>query len=656
MAAPSPVARLGAPFLVALLTLALPGTALGQEREAQRDTVAAQPDSAAVTPPDSAAVTPPDSVAVTPPDSAAIAAGDTAAVAAPDTAALANADSAALAAQEDSVLARIPAFPARLAVPDSLTAAEVYEWDLEGMLATPAWSVLDLLTSGVPGMTPLRAGFFSGAHQTLDGVFGPGFVVVRRNGRVMPPLQAAQVDLASIPLVTLARVRVIRRSTGVELELDEKRHAARVAYARLTSATGDPGFQLLRGIFTNGFGSALTIGFGLDLLNVTPEGQSSNQLHFWGRVDWMPFNNRSGIELVWHNERIERGSGDTLKADRNSLVLRARANISDRFQVELSGSSSGLNVDDASSAGEDSTLVDVDEAALTLRGRLGRGWVNGGGRIANGFAYPNVVGWADGGYGLAPGLVVEAGANVASWDKFSTAFGRLGFAWDLDPGFDLELRADGAVGTRGLPRPGSRRADSVHFSGFTAGAVETLGPFRLGQRFAYQNLSRQLPFDAPFDRALVVDVRNVSLPAVELTFDGPVIPVGAIIKGWNPIRLEGFYRRSFLPGGKSLIYAPQNLGVGEFSFDQAFISGNLRLHLGLFVVHRGDMLTARPGEVDPESSGSLTQVGFDFWVGISSFRLWLRVDNMNRQIVQDIAGVPYPTDRFSIGAKWEFFN
>jgi hypothetical protein len=648
--APSSVGRRGAPLLVALLALALPGTALGQEREARRDTAAAQQDSAAA--PDSAAIAPPDSAAIVVPDSAALVVPDSAAL--PDSVALAEA--AALAAQEDSLASRVPAFPARLAIPDSLTAAEVYEWDLEGLLAVPAWSLLDLLTSGVPGMTPLRAGFFAGAHQALDGVFGPGFVVVRRNGRVMPPLQSAQLDLASIPLVTLARVRVIRRSTGLELELDEKRHAAPVAYARLTSATGDPGLQLLRGLFTNGFGSALTIGVGLDLLNATPEQQESNQLHFWGRVDWMPFNNRSGLELVWHNERIERGAGDTLKADRNSLVLRARADITDQFQVELSGSSSGLNVDDASSTGEDSTLVDVDEAALTVRGRFGRGYAHGGGRVANGIAYPNFVGWAEAGYGLAPGLAVEAGGEVGSWDKFSTAFGRLGVAWDLDPGFDLQLRADGAVGTRGLPRPGSRRADSVHFSGFTAGAVEQLGQFRLGQRFAYQSLSRQLPFDAPFDRALVVDIQDVSLPALEVTFSGPIIPVGAIIKGWNPIRLEGYFRRNFLPSGKSLIYTPENLAVGNFSFDQAFISGNLKFHLGLFVVHRGDMLTASPGDPDPQAAGSLTQVGFDFWVGIQSFRLWLRVDDMNRLVVQDVAGIPYPKDRFSIGAKWEFFN
>lgn len=620
MVAPSSVGRHGAPLLVALVALALPGTALGQEREARRDTAAAVPaDSAGL-----AAQAPPDS--------------------------------AVIVAQEDSVARRVPAFPARLIIPDSLMAAEVYEWDLEGLLAVPAWSLLDLLTSGVPGMTPLRAGFFAGAHQALDGVFGPGFVTVRRNGKVMPPLQSAQLDLASIPLVTLERVRVIRRATGLELELDEKRHADPVAYARLTSATGDPSLKLLRGLFTNGFGPALTVGFGIDLLNVSPAQEASNQLHFWGRVDWMPFNNRSGLELVYHNERIERGSGDTLKADRNSLVLRARADISDRFQVELSASTSSLNADSAAMSGEDSTVVDVNEAALTLRGRFGRGYAQGGGRVANGIAYPNFVGWVDAGYGLAPGLVVEAGGEVGSWDKFSAAFGRLGVAWDLQPGFDLQLRADGAVGTRGLSRPGSRSADSVHFSGFTAGASEQFGPFRFGQRFAYQDLSRQLPFDAPFDRALVVNIRNVSLPSVEFTFSGPIIPVGAIIKGWSPITLEGFFRRSFLPSGKNLIYAPQNLGVGALGFDQAFLEGNLRLHLGLFVVHRGNMLTARPGDPDPEPAGSLTQVGFDFWFGIQSFRFWLRVDDMNRLIVQDIAGVPYPKDRFSIGVKWEFFN
>ena len=628
MVAPSPVGRRAA-LLAALAALTLPGATLGQEREARRDTAAVQ---------DTAVVQ--DSAAVTPPDSAAIGAQD----------------SATLAAQGDSIARRVPAFPARFTAPDSLIGSEVYEWDLAAMLDVPAWSLLDLLTSGVPGMTPIRVGFFAGAHQSLDGVFGPGFVVVRRNGRVMPPLESAQLDLASIPLVTLERVRVIRNSTGLELDLEEKRHADPVAYARLTSATGDPGLQLLRGLFTNGFGTALTVGFGIDLQNVSPPGQESDQLHFWGRLNWMPFNNRSGLEVVWHNERIERGTADTLKADRNSLVLRARADISDRFQVEMSGSTSKLNVDEASVMGEDSTLVDVDEAALTLRGRLGRGYVHGGGRAANGIAYPNVTGWADAGYSLAPRLIVEASGEVSSWDKFSTAFGRLGVAWNLDPGFDLQLRADAATGTRGLARPLSRRADTVHFSGFTAGAVEQFGPFRLGQRFAYQKLSRQLPFDAPFDHALVVDIRNVDLPAVELSFSGPVIPVGAIIKGWSPIRLEGYVRRNFLPGGKSLIYTPQSLGVGAFTFDQAFLSGNLRLHLGLSVIHRGNMESAEPGDPDPAPTGSLTQVGFDFWVGIQTFRLWLRVDDMNRLVVQDIVGVPYPTDRFSIGVKWEFFN
>lgn len=636
MASAIRVSRRGA-VLAFLVALTLPAAAFGQERDARRDTAAVAPDTAAVVP-DTAAVAP-----------------DTLAPAL-DSVAIVALDSAVVAAQEDTVPKRVPSFPARYTIPDSLTTAEVYEWDLQDLLAVPAWSLLDLLTFGLPGMTPIRVGFFSGAHQMLDGVFGPGFVVVRRNGRVMPPLESAQLDLASIPLVTLESVRVIRRSNGLELELEEKRQVSPIAYARITVATGDPSLELLRGLFTNGFGTALTVGFGIDLLNVSPELQESNQLHFFGLVNWMPFNNRSGLELVWHNERIERAAAETLKADRNSLVLRARADVSDHFQVEVHGSTSSLNVDEASAAGEDSTLTDVDEAAMTLRGRFGRGYANGGGSVASGVSLPNLSGWAEAGYGLLPGLVLEAGGAVSSWDKFSTAFGRLGVAWSLNPGFGLELRADGSVGKRGLPRPLEGRTDSVTFTGFAAGATEQFGQFRFGQRLVYQDLSRQLPFGAPFDRALVLDITNVQMPAVELTYSGPVIPVGAIIRGWNPIRLEGFFRYNFVPSGKNLIYTPERVAYGAFTFDQAFLQDNLKVHLGLFVVHRGNMLSAIPGAPNPAPAGSLTQVGFELWAGIQTFRFWFRVDDMNRQIVQDVVGTPYPKDRFSLGVKWEFLN
>ncbi len=626
---------------VALGCLMLAGTPPGlaaQEPEAAPDSVAG-PDSLAAAPDSLPAV--PDSV---PADSLAV---DT--LAADSVAAVPDSTPAVPPPDTVGKPGRVPAFPARQQLPDSGFSYEAYAWGLEELLGAPSWTLIDLLTARAPGITPIRAGFFSGPHQLLDGIFAPGFVTVRRNGRELTPLESGEVDLASIPLVTLERVRVIRRASGLEIEIEEKRQADSVAYARLTSAAGDPDLQVLRGVFTNGFGRAVTIGVGIDLLNASPTGQESNQLRFWGNAAWMPFSNRWGVELEWNSESIERGAADTLNGDRRSLVLRARADLSDRIQAELTAARSDLKV-------EDSTLVKVDQGAFTLASSFERGYARGGVRGTTGAAYPSLVGWADGGVRIVGGLSLEVGGELASWDDFSTASARGGLALDADVGFPLQLRADAATGSRGVTQPSSDDADSVSFDGIAVSATQRLGPFVVGQRFAYQGQSRQLAFDAPFDQGLVLDVVNPSLSAVELTFSGPVIPVGALIRGWSPITLSGFFRHNLLPSGTTLIYTPENLTVARFGWTEAFFRDNLHLHLGLVWVYRSAMQSSSPGVDTPVPVGSLNQLGFDTGLRVRDFRLWFRVDNITRYTVEDIAGIPYPLSRWSIGAKWVFLN
>ncbi|MFQ5888793.1 MAG: hypothetical protein ACE5JR_01935 [Gemmatimonadota bacterium] len=558
---------------------------------------------------------------------------------------------AALAgARQDTAPERRQAYPAPLELPGDGYAAAVYEWDLSEQLRTGALSLLDLLVNGLPGFTSVRASYYGGPHHLLDGLLGAGFVRVLVDGRELDPLEGGQIDLTRISLVRLERVRALRHADGWTIELSTLRHDRPDAYSRITAGTGEPGLELLRGTFTNGLGRDFTIATAIDLLNVTSGDLQSDRFDFWGKLSWIPTDNRAGIELQWKSESLERTVLENEDVDRRELFLYARGDITRGIQGALFAGSSELRADDEA-------LAESRHAGFSLVGRHERGYARLGLEVRDAAFLPSVSGRASLGAALAPGLTVDLAARADSWRVFGTSGVRGGVRWAPGFGVALVLSGEAATGTRGVPLPQTGTADSVSYDVIEGAAEIAVGPFRLTERIGYQKLGGRLSLGTAFDPPGSLP-GSTELQTFETAGSGPILPLGSILRGLEPIRLRGVWRYGRVLSGEFPPFLPQNIVRGEIFFHDEFFDGNLELRLGL-ALHRRTEWSA-PLASDPQSGlvvvPGYTMFDWNLLIRIGTVRIWWRVENLSSVQAEDIPGLAFPINRNAFGVKWEFFN
>jgi hypothetical protein len=543
---------------------------------------------------------------------------------------------------------RVPGFPAAPVEPDSFS-YEVREWNRDAILTSNATSLLGFLTDVAPGFTPIRANYFNGVHQLTDGAFGAGFVRILLDGRELPPMESGESDLVRIPLAYLEKVRVRRSASGFVVEIFTHRQREPDAYARFGGGAGSPKLDLLGGIFANGWGSSLTIAGAVDLLNVKSGEQLSNRLDFWATIAFMPGSNETGFQLQFKNQTIDRTGDDQFELNRRGIVFTGRRQISPGLVADLALSNSRLTF-------ADSTLVQVNRAAVavtaTPKWGFARGAIAYGG---GGPSYPSVVGDVAAGFRFGRWVGLDVSAEGSSWESFSVASFGGGIALGPFTPVDIVLRASGATGTKGLSRPITNEADSLSFDAFVGSLDLALGPFDIGGRFSSQKLSRQLPFGAPFDLSLQPGP-EVDVTAFEGSLDGPLIPFGSFIRGASPLTISGFWRHQTPSSEGQPFYLPADVARARLGIRQPFFKGDLLVDLGLAAVYRSAMLTSAPGVANPVPVDKLTRLNLDLLLKIKDFRLFLRVDNLDRKLDEDVLGFPYPNTVTIFGVKWEFFN
>ncbi|MFQ5688703.1 MAG: hypothetical protein ACE5HQ_00335 [Gemmatimonadota bacterium] len=550
---------------------------------------------------------------------------------------------------------RVAAFPERLLAPEG-EALPVFECNRTCLLDSSALSLLDLLLEAAPGLTPLRTGYFGGSHHVLEGPFGPGSVLVFLDGNELPPLESGQVDLERISVVYLDRVRVFRRADGVVIDLASRRHDEPVAYARITGATGDPNLQLLRAIFANGLGRDFTITSAFDLLNVFEPERENDRFDFFARMSYMPMTNRFGAQLEYRSESLSRTSSDTLDLDRRTLLLRLRGDLSSTVQAEAVVSSSDFRVDSVK-------IHDVNQATLTLSARPGRTALVVGLQFQDGAAYPSVVGRARATYSVSERLIVQAGAEIGSWDEFTSREFRVGASYKLNAPLPITLRADGVAGRRGISRPANTlvdstlvgTADSVSFSAAAASVEAELGKLRLRGRLSLQSLDRQLPFGDTFDRDLT-PLPSVDVVGLEAGIRGPLIPLSFLHRELDPITVDAFWRHQSTSGNGTALYLPANLYRARLIAKETFFQGNLTVWLSGTVSHRDQTASARAGDMNPVLLPSYNWFSGRFGFQIGEFHFWLRFTNPNGFAAAEVPGISFPRRVTVFGVKWEFFN
>ena len=548
--------------------------------------------------------------------------------------------------QQAAAEGRIPAFPERLLGAGG-PSVPLYDCDRACLNASTAFTLVELLVEKVPGITPLRAGFFGGPHHALDGPYGPGFVRLYLDGRELSSLESGQVDLLRLSLVYIDRIVVYRRADGFLVDVSSLRQADPRAYSRISGGTGNPGLQTLNLVFTNGLGSGFTLGGAFELLDTSIGGVENDRFDFWGRLSWMPGSNRLGFQLDYRNESVDRSAADTTDFSRREILLRARAELPLGIQGEAYGATARFRVDSV-------TLRSVDQVGVGLAASPGNAFVAIDARFASGSAYPSLTARLRGGYRIGQRLLLDAAARVSSWEDFGTNELRAGASFALRLGVPISLRADVATGRRGIPRPTMERADSVSFDAASASALVKLGPFALQGRYSIQKLERQIPFEAAFD-SLLADGPAVDLAAWEVGVDGPVIPLGWLASGLSPIRLSATWRRHRI-GGPAPRYVPQDLIQGELAFHDAFFDGKLEVWLVGRLSRRSNTISARSGETEPVLLPSYSWGGGHLMIRIADFRLFYRLTNPAGITATEIGGVQFPKLISVFGVRWEFFN
>lgn len=544
---------------------------------------------------------------------------------------------------------RVPGYPEVPALPDSSFSYEVREWSREEVISSNALSLIGFLEDVMPGFTTVRANYFNGAHQLTDGPFGAGFVRVLVDGREVPPLESGQDDLIRFPLVYLDKVRVRRSSSGFIVEIFTRRQHEARAYARVGGGTGSPKLDLVSGIFSNGWGSAVTVAAAFDVLNVRSGDLLSDRLDFWATLAWMPRSNRTGFQLQWKSQSIDRLGDDSAELKRRDVAFTGRSQISSTLVADLALSSTALTV-------LDSQLVEVNRAGIAVTGSPRWGFaraevaVQGGGP-----AYPSVAGGITAGVRIARLLGLDVEVEGSTWDGFDAGSVRGGLAIGPFTSAALVIRAGGATGTRGVSRPLSGTADSLSFDAFTSGLELSLGPYDLGARLSFQSVSRQLPFGAAFD-AVLQPGPGVDVTAFEGELSGPIVPLGVLIKGLSPLVITGFWRHQTPSADAQAIYLPVDVARGRLGFTQRFFKGDLLVQLGLGFLYRSAMLSSAPGVPNPLPVPEQRRLNLDLLLQIKDFQIWLRADNLTGTEDEDVVGFPYPRSLTLFGVKWEFFN
>ena len=579
-----------------------------------------------------------------------------------------------LALFADSTPPRAPQFPARL-TPLRGPAHEVFDCDRECVQSSPGISLLDLLLERVPGMTGLRAGFFTGPHYALDGAFGPGFTTLYVDGREVPSLERAQADLRRVSLNYVDRVRVYRGADGLVIDVDLIRHDGVQAYSRVAGGTGDPRTDILDAVFANRLGSAFNVAVSFERRNIDLRDAERDRFAAQGRLSWMPRSNDFGVQVEYRTESTTRFALDSLDFGRKEAVIRTRANLGERAQLEAYGHTTSFT--EAMPQLPDSVPQPqwgADGVGLRLSARPGAGALSLGLRFAGRDAYASRVADLAAWQPIGP-LALEAGAELASWNEFPTKSWRGGVAFRDTLLIPIALRAFTADGTRGVGFPEHLRvdgrdslglvaADSVGFRGRGASAAFGIGPFDISGRISRQRLDRLMPFGAVWDREVaatwgrdvVADSVAVDVTSREIRFDGPVLPLGLLVRGVAPVRLRASWRKFDAEGTGAPLFLPDRLFRTELYFYDTAFSGNLRLWLSLYIDRRGARLAPVAGSEEPVMLEADSWMGGQFMFKIADFRFFWHFGNLGAKDMGDFPDTLFPVGVNVFGLRWEFFN
>lgn len=577
----------------------------------------------------------------------------------------------------------LPLVPLPDVPPDTGWAAGVWEWDRAALLASTALTLGDLLER-VPSAVVYRSGFL-GMPEGLSLLgMNAGRVDVLLDGYVLDPLAAGALDLSRIELVTLERVRVVRRMDGARVELTSASPTSHRPYSRVEAATGYFDTEIFRGLF---LAPRFLFGpLGLGIERVETDGlrsrEGANRLTLWGT--WALTRERWGVQLEGRRSTLEREEGAPLAGElrRSDLVLRGRAEPTAGLVLEAYAGTSSLAPelpeDTLPDEGGESPPPDPEEPGATLplpdsisrtavdgrqvgvRAALRRGplWARGAVRHRDADGLPGLAAELAAGGRVAGMLELHGGLDWADWDAESAA------GWDVravaGPFRGVRLVGEYGSGTRGVP-----------FSG------DSLLGVRVGERTAWR-VGAEVTLPWAQVSGGYVSLSTDSVPGLGLEFDpradfydgwvGEDDAVtgwevtGRVRLFWEPLSVRGWFNAF---EGRIWPYLPGRSWNTALVYDhRPLTSGNLQVHARLEQQHRGAVWGRNieaPGESEefvPEAAllPVLDVVNFHLQLRILDVWAFLRWENILNAQGDIVAGRPILPQRTFYGVKWQFWN
>lgn len=593
-----------------------------------------------VRPPSDTVRTPADTAPMVHPDSTRAALGDTIPMAAADT------------VPSDTLPPVVVAAPLRAGNAPGW-AAGVWEWDRAALMRSTALTLNDLLAQ-IPGVTPVRSGFWGQPEAAALPSGTGGYTEILLDGFALDPLNSSSYDLSRLELVQLSRVRVERRGVGLRIELETVAPTEHQPYSLVEAGTGDYGARLFRGTFMTPDFLVGPLALGIERLEGSGLFGAEPANTFAGWVKWARGFGSTTLQLELRRNTVEWRAPDktAMKGFRQDWVVRARSALAPGLTTEAFLGGSAL--EDESAAG--TTKRGGLQGGVRAAYQTDRFWSNATLRGRGEETLPGLEADIAAGIRLPGKLEVSGDFNLADWWAVPVATS-WGLRAGIEPVTGVRPFVEWSTGTRGVPdlRDGAGRVLLTERDALRAGAELSWRGATLGAAWNRIEADAIADFGLPFDRTAAF-YPGGTMQGLELT--------GRIPLFWEPLRLEGWYTR--WSGANPWIYLPSQSWRTALAYHHLPLpSGNLEIDARLELSHRNGMLipalanpAAGPGAGNAISAvPGLTSVDFYLQIRVMAVHAFVRWNNIAHQLYQqDLPGRLFPGQRAFYGIKWSFWN
>lgn len=520
----------------------------------------------------------------------------------------------------------------------------VWEWDRDLIQRSAAVTLTDLLER-VPGITPVRSGFYGMPESVSAYGSTGGRLEIILDGYALDPLDAGSFDLSRLELAQLERVRVRRRGDGLRIELKTLAPADPEPYSVVEVATGDLRTNVFRGLFLAPNFLVGPLSLGVDRVDTRGLVGQEPASTFNGWVKWGLIGENRGLELELRNASITRTMTNESIVDgtRRDVVLRARGAPTDALTTEAFFGVSSIEDELTGTLAEESASQAGVRAALSAE----RGWLESTLRVRDHSWLPRSEAELMAGLSL-PGRVDLSGDII--WNRWKPATKTRAYSIRAEAGPFLGVRSfvETSAGTRGVPglEDDEELPAITDRTSYRVGAEVQGAGVHLGAAAVVADADSIATFGLPFegDARLFPGGRIQGIEAV-----------GHVPVPYTPFAVEGSL--SWWDEAPQWIYTPQQSWRAALVY-HGFPLGHDRFEIATRVgaAHRSAMRVPAP-DIGTGIVPAHTTFNFYLQIRVLDVRAFVRWDNILHNLeVQDIPGRNYPGQRVLYGVKWQLWN